>query len=111
VTIVEKLPEIAAGMDGSTRRLLLERLNRLSVRMITEAEVLSLEGEKAILRQAGERREVEAEGIVAAMGAASDRICEPFQSCGLPFYAVGDCAGARDIAAAIQEGFAVAMEI
>ena len=111
VTIVEKLPEIALGMDGSTRRLLLERLNRLSVRMITGAEVLSLLGEKAILRQAGERVEVETEGIVAAMGAAADRAGEDFRSSGLPFYAVGDCAGVRDIAAAIQEGFAAAMEI
>jgi NADPH-dependent 2,4-dienoyl-CoA reductase/sulfur reductase-like enzyme len=111
VTIVEKLPEIAPGMDGSTRRLLLERLNCLSVRMITEAEVLSLEGDKAILRQAGERREVETDGIVAAMGAAADRSCGDFRSCGLPFYAVGDCVRARDIAAAVQEGFAAAMGI
>ncbi len=57
VTIVEKLPEIAPGMDGSTRRLLLERLDRLSVRMITEAEVLSLEGDVAVLRQGGESKE------------------------------------------------------
>ncbi|HWU37258.1 MAG TPA: FAD-dependent oxidoreductase, partial [Candidatus Acidoferrum sp.] len=111
VTIVEKLPEIAGGMDGSTRRLLLERLNRLSVRMITRAEVLSLQGETAILRQAGERVEVETEAVVAAMGAAADRTCEDFRSCGLPFYSIGDCAGVRDIAAAIQEGFAAATGI
>ena len=110
VTIVEKLPEIAAGMDGSTRRLLLERLNRLSVRMITEAKCSPSRG-KAILRGARERVEVETEGIVAAMGAAADRTCEEFQSCGLPFYAIGDCAGVRDIAAAIQEGFGAAMGI
>jgi hypothetical protein len=55
--------------------------------------------------------EVETEGIVAAMGAAADRAGEDFRSSGLPFYAVGDCANVRDIAAAIQEGFAAAMEI
>ena len=111
VTIVEKLPEIAGGMDGSTRRLLLERLNRLSVRMITGAEVLSFQGETAILRQAGERVEAETEAVVAAMGAAADRTCEDFRSCGLPFHSIGDCASVRDIAAAIQEGFAAATGI
>jgi 2,4-dienoyl-CoA reductase-like NADH-dependent reductase (Old Yellow Enzyme family)/thioredoxin reductase len=111
VTIVEKLPEIAVGMEGHTRRLLLERLNRLSVRIITGAEVLSLQGGKAILLQAGKKVDVEAEAIVAAMGAAAERSGEEFQSCGVPVYAVGDCAGVRDIAAAIQEGFAAAMRI
>lgn len=111
VTIVEKLSEIAPGMEGYTRRLLLERLGRLSVRMIPEAEVLSVQGEKAVLRQAGERVEVETEGIVAAMGASADRTGEDFRSCGPAFYAVGDCVRVRDIAAAIQEGFAAAMGI
>jgi len=111
VTIVEKLPEIALGMEGHTRRLLLERLNHLSIRVFTEAEVLSLEGRTAVLRQSGKPVELEAEGFVAAMGAGADRSCEAFQSCGLPFYAVGDCAGVRDIAAAIHEGFAAAMRI
>jgi NADPH-dependent 2,4-dienoyl-CoA reductase/sulfur reductase-like enzyme len=111
VTIVEKLPEIAPAMDGSTRRLLLERLGRLSVRMITGAEVLALQGGKAILLQAGKKMGVDIEAIVAAMGAAGDRSGEEFQSCGVPLYAVGDCTGVRDIAAAIQEGFAAAMRI
>jgi NADPH-dependent 2,4-dienoyl-CoA reductase/sulfur reductase-like enzyme len=111
VTIVEKLPEIAPAMDSSARRLLLERLGRLSVRMITGAEVFSFEGEKAILLQKGEKVYVETEAIVAAMGATAELNREEFQSCGVPVYAVGDCAGVRDIAAAIQEGFAAAMRI
>jgi len=111
VTIIEKLSEVASGMEGHTRRLLLERLKSLSVRMITEAEVLSLQGRNANLRMAGKTMEVETEGIVVAMGARADRTCAEFQSCGLPFYPVGDCVEVRDIAAAIREGFRVAMEI
>ena len=48
VTIIEKLSEVASGMEGHTRRLLLERLKSLSVQMITGAEVLSLQGRNAI---------------------------------------------------------------
>jgi 2,4-dienoyl-CoA reductase-like NADH-dependent reductase (Old Yellow Enzyme family)/thioredoxin reductase len=111
VTIIEKLSEVASGMEGHTRRLLLERLKSLSIQIITGAEVQSLQGRNAILRKAGKIIEVETEGIVVAMGAKADRSCAEFQSCGLPFYAVGDCAEVRDIAAAIQEGFLVAMGI
>ncbi len=111
VTIIEKLPEVASGMEGHTRRLLLERLKSLSVHMITGAEVFSIQGRNAIVRKAGITIEVETEGIVVAMGAKADRTCAEFQSCGLPFYAVGDCVEVRDIAAAIQEGFRVAMGI
>jgi len=111
ITVVEKLPEIAAGMEGHTRRLLLERLTSLSVRMITEAEVLSLQGENAVLRKGGKTMEVPTDGIVVAMGSRADRTCEEFQSCGLPFYPVGDCVEVEDIAAAIHGGHRVAMGI
>ncbi len=111
VTIIEKLPEVASGMEGHTRRLLLERLKSLSVQMMTEAEVLSLQGINAIVRKSGKTMEAEAEGIVVAMGAKADRTCMEFQSCSLPFYTIGDCVEVRDIAAAIQEGFRVAMGI
>lgn len=45
------------------------------------------------------------------MGAKVNRTCAEFQSCGLPFYAAGDCVEVWDIAEAIQEGFRVAMRI
>jgi hypothetical protein len=61
--------------------------------------------------QKGRTLEVETEGIVAAMGAGADRTCEEFETCGLPFYPIGDCAQVRDIGAAIQEGFRVARDI
>ena len=111
VTIIEKLPEVASGMEGHTRRLLLERLKSLSVQMMTEADVLSLQGINAIVRKSGKTMEAETEGIVVAMGAKADRTCMEFQSCGLPFYTIGDCVEVRDIAAAIQEGFRVGMEL
>ncbi len=111
VTIVEKLAEVASGMEVHTRTLLLERLRGLSVGMITDAEVVRVSGGKALVLQKGKEIEMETEGIVAATGAGAERNCEEFQSCGVPFYSIGDCVQARDIGPAIQEGFRVASEI
>ncbi len=111
VTIVEKLPELASGMESHTRTLLIQRLKGLAVGMITEAEILRVFGGKAFVLQKGRTLELEMEGIVTAAGAGANRTCEEFQSCGLPFYTIGDCVQVRDIGAAIQEGFRVGREI
>ena len=48
---------------------------------------------------------------IQEQGAGASRTCEEFQSCGLPFFPIGDCLQVRDIGAAIQEGFRIAGEI
>ena len=111
ITIVEILPEVASAMEGHNRRLLLERLNKLPVQILTKSEVLSLRGNRAVIRKAGEDVELEMDGIVAAMGSRANRACTEFESCGRPFYIIGDAVESRDIAAAIHEGFRAAMEI
>ena len=111
VTIVEILPEVASGMEGHNRRLLLERLDKLSVKMLTGSEVLSFQGNRAMIRKAGESIKLETDGVVSAMGSRSNRSCAELESCGLPFYTVGDAVETRDIAAAVHEGFRAAMEI
>ncbi len=111
VTIVEKLLEVASGVERNTRFFLLERLNALSVGAITDAEIVQVANEKAIVLQNGKEFEIEIDGVVAAIGAGSDQTCKDFESCGPPFYKIGDCREVRDIGMAIQEGFRVAREI
>lgn len=112
VAIVEKLPEIAFGEETCTKNLLLERLNKLEVKLITESEIVSVQGTKANLNKKGEALQVEADGIVAALGAKPNDSLESYLgSSGRTFFVIGDGREARDVGAAIHEGFRVAMEI
>ena len=113
VRIVEKLPEIASGVEFLTRGLLLTRLRELRVEVETESEIVSAQAGKVTIRsrERGEF-EVEADGIVAAMGA------DPRRSPGIEwqgnpfcFFRIGDAREPRDIAAAVREGYLAAMQI
>jgi 2,4-dienoyl-CoA reductase-like NADH-dependent reductase (Old Yellow Enzyme family)/thioredoxin reductase len=112
VIIIEKLSEIAGGVETHTKTLLLQRLNQLGVKMITEGEIFSVQGGKVKLHRGVEPLEMEADGIVMAMGAKPNQSLELFlSSFGRPYYLIGDCLEIREIATAIHEGFRVAMEI
>jgi len=112
VAIVEKLAEIASGEETCTKNLLLERLSKLEVKLIPESEIISVQGTKANLNKKGEALQVEADGIVAALGAKPNNSLESYLgSSGRTFFVIGDGREARDAAAAIHEGFRVAMEI
>lgn len=112
ITIVEKIPEIASEMDRHTKNLLLERLKTLSVEVFTEAEIVSFQGNHATLGKKGGNITVEADGVVAALGARPNNSLATFPIVpGVPFSSIGDCKEAREIAAAIQEGFRVALAI
>jgi 2,4-dienoyl-CoA reductase-like NADH-dependent reductase (Old Yellow Enzyme family)/thioredoxin reductase len=111
VTIVEILPEVAVTMEGHNRRLLLERLDKLGLKILTGSEVLRFHGTRAVIRKDGKTFDLEVDGVIAALGSRANRSCAELESCGLPFYTVGDAVSTRDIAAAVHEGFRAAMEI
>ncbi len=112
VTIVEKLPEVGVGMEPFTRTLLIERLNKLAVKVLTGWEIASIQGREAILKKEGEEMAIEADAIVMALGARpNDALEASLRSSGRTVYTIGDALEARDIAAAIHDGFRVAMQI
>ncbi len=112
VSIVEILPEIALGMETHTRTLLLRRLSQLQVKLFIECQIVSVQGRKVTLHKKGEAIQLEVDRIVMALGAKPNNSLEPFlRSSGRVFHTIGDCVQAREIAAAIHEGFRVAMEI
>ena len=112
VAIVEKLPEIASAEETCTKNFLLERLNKLEIKLITESEIISVQGAKANLNKKGEVLQVAADGIVAALGAKPNNSLESnLGSSGRTFFVIGDGREAREVAAAIHEGFRVGMEI
>ena len=112
VTLVEKLPEIAMGMEGYTKNLLLERLKMLEVKVITEGEVISFRGKEAHVRVKGEMASLQADAWVAAMGVQPNNSLEKFlRQFGRTFFSIGDCREGGDVAAAIDEGFRSALEV
>jgi 2,4-dienoyl-CoA reductase-like NADH-dependent reductase (Old Yellow Enzyme family)/thioredoxin reductase len=113
VRIVEKLPEIASGLEFLTRGLLLTRLRELKVEVEAESEIVSAQAGKVMIRsrERGEFK-VEADGIVAALGADTRR-SPGIEWQGNPFrlFRIGDAWEPRDIAAAVREGYLAAMQI
>ena len=113
VCIVEKLPEIASGVEGHTRGLLLQRLRDLRVEVHASSEVVEARSGTVTLRNSGGGLiELEADGIVAALGAGANRSLEdaarefPGQ-----WFRIGDAQEAREIAAAVREGYLAALAI
>jgi NADPH-dependent 2,4-dienoyl-CoA reductase/sulfur reductase-like enzyme len=112
VTIVEKFPGIALEVERLTQILLLQRLSQLGVRVMTECEIVSKRGCRVTLRHQGKEIEEEVESIVLALGGTPNNSLETLlQSSGRPFYTIGDCREARDIASAIHDGWRAAMGI
>lgn len=113
VTIVEILPAICSGFEPWTKTLLLQRLSKLDVKVITDSEIVSVQGSKATLRKkGGEETRIDFEGVVMALGGRPNNSLETFlRSSGRAFYTLGDCLQTRDIAAAIHDAFRVAVEI
>lgn len=113
VRIVEKLPEIASRVEMHSKGLLLNRLSEMKIDIEVESEVVSAQDGKVRIRsrEKGEF-DVEADGIVAAMGAGMCRT-PGFDLQGKPFqvFHIGDARESGDIATAIREGFLAAMQI
>jgi len=112
VTIVEKLPEVAQGVEAYTKRLLLERLDKFQVDIITDGSVRFVEGSRAMVIKNGEQIAVEMDGIVAAQGVEENHYLEDIlKFSGSTVFRVGENVPVRDIASAIQEGFRIGKQI
>jgi len=111
VTIVEILSDVAATMEGNSKRLLLERLDKLTVKILTRSKVIHFQGSRVVIRKPEKIIDLEMDGVIAALGSHANRSCDELEICGRPLYTVGDAVKTRDITAAIHEGFRAAMEI
>lgn len=112
ISLVARRPEIAVEVEVFTRTLLLERLERRQVAVLTEARILSFQGAQATLSKGEGKITLAADGVVAALGAEpEDSLAGSLRSSGRAFFSIGDAREGRDIAGAIEDGFRTAMEI
>jgi len=108
VSVVEILGQIAADTESNARKLLMQRLAEKRVPFYTRSRVQRCEGNKACgVNDSGERVEVPADVVVAAMGAQPAPLApkglEKMKS--VPeIYTIGDCRQAGKIMQAIHDG-------
>ena len=113
VTILERGEQLAANVVATPRTFLLERLEKLGVRIITGSYVqgLDAEGIKAIEGEI-ERRYDDAGTVVLAIGRRPrGELIEELEGASLDIIVIGDAKELRHAQAAIYEGAAAGREI
>jgi NADPH-dependent 2,4-dienoyl-CoA reductase/sulfur reductase-like enzyme len=107
VTVVEMLPELAAGMERWHKQYLLERLNTLGVIILTKAKAEAVQQEGMMLTtEDGEKLLLPANTIVSCTGARSNKtLYQELSGKVQEIYCIGDSAEPRRILEATAEGF------
>lgn len=105
VTVVEMLPELGAGMEAMTKKILLDHLNRCGARLLTECLLEKVVPAGIRVRhKAGEVHLIPAEMVVIATGTRpDDRLYGEIQALGCEIHRIGDCRTPQDAKAAIYE--------
>lgn len=110
LTIVEVLDEIARDMYPANRMHLLQLLKDEQVDILTETNVLEINGEGIVIaNKSGQRSALSADTVVLALGLkSSDELSEALRDKIPELYVIGDCVEPRKVKDAIWEGFRTA---
>jgi 2,4-dienoyl-CoA reductase-like NADH-dependent reductase (Old Yellow Enzyme family)/thioredoxin reductase len=114
VTVVEILPEIAGEYEPNTRAMLLERLAKSNVKLLTRTQIRSVSkgAVKTCHLDTGEETTIPAQVLVIAVGADSNReLYDSIQSLPCEVHLIGDARKPRGIPEAIFEATKVAYGI
>lgn len=112
VTMVEMLDELARDMEGTTRLLLLKRLNDAGITVLLSTKVVEICDRNVRVCRGGAESRLEAETIVLALGSRADAKSREAWAAKFPqMIAIGDCLDARKAKEAIHEGFRAGLRI
>jgi pyruvate/2-oxoglutarate dehydrogenase complex dihydrolipoamide dehydrogenase (E3) component len=114
VTIVEILPEIGAEYEPNTRAMLLQRLAKSNVKLLTRTQICNVSSGFVQTRNldTGEEATVPAQVLVLAVGADPNReLYDSIQSLPCEMHLIGDARKPRGIPEAIFEGTKVAYNV
>jgi len=117
VKVIEQLPEVGQDLENSTKKVLMYRLARNGVEILTNAIIDRVEAGKIFVRWNGGGREMAVdEPLIIATGAEPN--CEPYDSLkkseemkNLDVYIIGDSVSPRQLKEAIYEGYAISQKI
>jgi 2,4-dienoyl-CoA reductase-like NADH-dependent reductase (Old Yellow Enzyme family)/thioredoxin reductase len=112
VVVIELLEQVGQTVTPTARAILLSRLERQRVEIITGVVLEHWAADGVVLRRRdGQIRRLEGiENVVTAVGARSRRL-KPPEAEGIVWKRVGDCEKPRDVLAAIREAAEAAMAL
>ncbi|MGI9951681.1 FAD-dependent oxidoreductase [Moorellaceae bacterium AZ2] len=112
VTILEMLPQVAAGIGPLVAPLLLGRLKELGVKTIMEAEATAIRDGRVIYKRDGREEALEADTVVVAVGSQpEDALAREMEGSGIDYFVIGDALKPRRITQAIYEAVRIAHQI
>jgi 2,4-dienoyl-CoA reductase-like NADH-dependent reductase (Old Yellow Enzyme family)/thioredoxin reductase len=117
VTVLEKLSEIGRDMEAYNKRVLMGRLSRNGVQIVTRVTIKKVNGGKLFIRRNGKKRTIAFDGpLINATGTEANK--EVFKSLrksgelrNLGVYELGDCVSPRQLRDAIFEGYVISRGI
>ncbi|MFC1965037.1 FAD-dependent oxidoreductase [Chloroflexota bacterium] len=113
VSIVEMLPEIASDVERHTNRpVLLERLSKYDINILTNSLAEAVTDRGLLINQSGQKKVVEADTIVLAMGVISNNALAIEARNRFPrVHMIGDCVRPGRISNAINQASYLARQI
>jgi len=112
VTLVEMLADIGGDMDILAKNMLLKRLEKNDVKLLTSTKVQRLTNDTVIVQQGEEEISLPIETVVIAVGVQANRkISDALADSNLEIYTIGDAVTPRRVLDAIWEGFEVGNRI
>jgi pyruvate/2-oxoglutarate dehydrogenase complex dihydrolipoamide dehydrogenase (E3) component len=113
VTVIEMLGDIARDMEAITRKLTLERVKQLPIRLLTESVLESVDAGHAIVKGPEGERDLGAfDSVVVAVGTLPNHeLAKPLRAKGLDVHVVGDAAELGQIAGAVRSAWVVACAV
>jgi pyruvate/2-oxoglutarate dehydrogenase complex dihydrolipoamide dehydrogenase (E3) component len=105
VSVVEMLAKIGKGLEAITRKILLSKLKKYNVKIMTETKLIRVTSTGAtVALNDGTEKLIEAETMIFATGTLPcNRLYEKVKSLGYETHQIGDCLETRSAKAAIYE--------
>ena len=112
IVVLEMLPDVAKDMPNIRRHLLLMSLRQKGVKIMTRMEATQITESEVIVNFRNGSKQIGADAIILALGSRPDKeAVDSLKGIAKKTLVIGDCIEARNIRAAIREGYEIAASL
>lgn len=105
VTLIEMLPKAGMGMEAMTKKILINRMKKSDVRVLTECTVTEIMQDRVIYKAGESDETINCDIVVLATGnIPNDILFGEIESLGINIFKIGDCNKVGGAKEAIFEG-------